>query len=325
MAFRILSLDGGGLLGAFTASVLATFEKQCQKTHGKALVDHFDLITGTSTGGLIAIALAMGTPAEQILDFYRNQGRYIFPRSGRVRGWVKTLRTLFRPKFSPKELRKAVIAVVGEKPLREALTRLVIPVYQASPLGRPYLFKTPHDLQRAHHADVAAADVALATSAAPTYFPAHSVKGFGVFIDGGVWANCPSRVGVVEAVAFCKQPLTEIEMLSISTTNYPFAIQKEAQLGGYLGWAPTIIETFMFSQIQASVNEAQCLLGKDRFHRIDFLTIPNTWIMDDPNGIDDLIIAGQNAATLVDTVNTVMLQFLNGSTINRPMWIGGPE
>jgi uncharacterized protein len=64
--FRILSLDGGGLIGAFSASVLATLER----TTARLIVDHFDLISGTSTGGIIAIGLAMGTPAEQILRFY---------------------------------------------------------------------------------------------------------------------------------------------------------------------------------------------------------------------------------------------------------------
>src|SRR5438270_11791536 len=68
--FRILSLDGGGIMGAFTASVLATFEEAT----GKKIVDHFDLITGTSTGGLIAIALGLGASAEKVCNFYTERG-----------------------------------------------------------------------------------------------------------------------------------------------------------------------------------------------------------------------------------------------------------
>ena len=114
-SFRILSLDGGGLLGAFSAAVLASLEKQT----GKRIVEHFDLITGTSTGGLIAIGLAMGAPAEKLLDFYRKDGAKIFPKTGRVGGWARTFRNIFGAKFEPGPLRKAVGEVVSEQPLRD--------------------------------------------------------------------------------------------------------------------------------------------------------------------------------------------------------------
>src|SRR6516162_8448241 len=77
--FRILSLDGGGIKGAFTASALATFERAT----GRRIVEHFDLITGTSTGGIIAIGLAMGAAAEEIGRFYEVEGPKIFSDEGR--------------------------------------------------------------------------------------------------------------------------------------------------------------------------------------------------------------------------------------------------
>src|ERR1700739_4025534 len=73
--FRILALAGGGIRGAFTASVLAELEKQT----GTRCAERFDLITGTSTGGLLAIALAMGHPAQELCDLYRRNGKKIFP------------------------------------------------------------------------------------------------------------------------------------------------------------------------------------------------------------------------------------------------------
>ena len=76
--FRVLSLDGGGIKGTFTASVLAELEKMT----GKRIADYFDLITGTSTGGLIAIALGLGIPAREVLDFYEKRGPEIFPSMG---------------------------------------------------------------------------------------------------------------------------------------------------------------------------------------------------------------------------------------------------
>ena len=81
--FRILSLDGGGIMGAFPASALATFERAT----GRRIVEHFDLITGTSTGGIIAIGLAMGASMEEITRFYQTEGPKIFPqRTGSRRG-----------------------------------------------------------------------------------------------------------------------------------------------------------------------------------------------------------------------------------------------
>jgi len=199
--FRILSLDGGGIMGAFTASVLATYEKECKQRTGKGLVDHFDLITGTSTGGIIAIGLAMGANAQEVCSFYETRGPQIFPAGGGMGGWIRLMRNLVRPKFSPRALRAAIQQVVGDRPLAEAKTRLVVPAYNAE-MGRVYLFKTPHHPWYEYDRDLPAVDVAMATSAAPTYFPAHHIPGRGTFIDGGVWANCPAMVGFVEAVDF---------------------------------------------------------------------------------------------------------------------------
>ena len=95
--FRILSLDGGGIMGAFSVSVLATFEK----ITGRRIVEHFDLITGTSTGGIIAIGLAMGASTQEICSFYETRGPQIFPAGGGMGGWIRLLRNLVRPKFSP--------------------------------------------------------------------------------------------------------------------------------------------------------------------------------------------------------------------------------
>ena len=100
--FRILALDGGGIMGAFTASVLATVEAAT----GQRAWDHFDLITGTSTGGLIALALGMGNDAARICRMYHEHGHLIFPRDRFW--WDGMLRQLRRPKFSTDPLRRAI-------------------------------------------------------------------------------------------------------------------------------------------------------------------------------------------------------------------------
>jgi patatin-like phospholipase/acyl hydrolase len=312
-AFRILSLDGGGLMGAFSASVLATLERTTQRS----IVEHFDLITGTSTGGIIAVGLAMGAVAEQIVQFYEERGAAIFPPAKGVGGWLKTARNLRRPRFTPAALREAIRTVVGDRPMSAARTRLVIPAYDAS-MGRIYLFKTPQHPDRSQDKDIPAVDVALATSAAPTYFPAHTMPDHrGVFIDGGVWANCPAMVGIVEAVGFCGQRLEDVHVLSVSTTNYPFRIAEPIQLGGLLRWGQKIVETLMFGQAQGAVAQATSLL-RDRFHRIDYLTEPRIYVLDDARVVEELITLGRGEAEKIEHRQAVRDKFLNGLPVAAP-------
>jgi len=107
--FRILSLDGGGIKGAFTASALATFERAT----GRRVVEHFDLITGTSTGGIIAIGLAMGKTAQEVCQFYETEGAVIFPKREGIQKWLGRVRDIFRPRFSTEALRAALQGIVG--------------------------------------------------------------------------------------------------------------------------------------------------------------------------------------------------------------------
>lgn len=106
----------------------------------------------------------------------------------------------------------------------------------------------PHHPWYSHSACLTAVDVALTTSAASTYFPAHTIPGRGTFIDGGLWANCPAMVGVVEALDFLGQAPEQARMLSLSTTSYPFRLDGSAQPRSLVGWAPKIIDMFMSGQ-----------------------------------------------------------------------------
>src|ERR1044071_2368991 len=125
--FRILSLDGGGIKGTFTASVAANLEKLT----GKRLVEYFDLITGTSTGGIIALGLGLGLSADEILSFYRNRGPQIFPTTGLHRV-MYGLRHVFSPKHSQKALQHSLEEVFKAQKLGESRCRLVIPSYNCT-------------------------------------------------------------------------------------------------------------------------------------------------------------------------------------------------
>ena len=177
------------------------------------------------------------------------------------------------------------------------------------------MFKTPHHPGYLHHADLPAIDAALATSAAPTYFPAHTIPGRGLFIDGGLWANCPAMVGVVEALDFLGKVPEHIRMLSLSTTSYPFRLDNPAELRGLVGWAPKIIDTFMFGQAQAAVNMAFCLLRRGVFHRIDYKVPPQTFAMDSASCAGQLSAMGRQIAELNENMSIIKEQFLNSQRV----------
>ena len=118
--FQILSLDGGGVKGIFSAAVLAHLEEDL----GCCIRDHFDLIVGTSTGGIIALGLGMGMKPREILRFYVDQGPMIF-----ARGSFTGMRNVWRAKYDGADLKRALKMCFGDALLGGSQKRLVIPSY----------------------------------------------------------------------------------------------------------------------------------------------------------------------------------------------------
>ena len=289
--FRILSLDGGGVKGTFTASFLAELEKMT----GKRIVDYFDLITGTSTGGIIAIALGLGIGTGQILGFYEEKGPSIFPSTGLHRRIRYAVRHILRPKHSAAVLKEAVRSVLGDRKLGESQCRLVVASYDAI-RGDIHLFKTCHHKRFKQDYLLPAADVAMATSAAPTYFPASVGENGLAHIDGGVWANCPASVGLIEAIAVLGCKPEEIDILSIGTTSEPFHVSKlRRKFGGLILWNKGIIDLLMQAQTAGSLAQAKVITGRKAM-RIDEITRPGRFAMDDSRQISDLKALGIAAA-----------------------------
>lgn len=310
--FRILSLDGGGIKGAFTASVLATLEEDT----GCAAADHFDLITGTSTGGIIAIGLGLGLPARTICDFYQQEGPTIFPGTSLVQRVEGRLRQLFGPKHSHAVLRAALGKVFGQRRFGESKCRLVIPTYDAIG-GRVFLMKTAHHARFRYDIEAPAVDVALASSAAPTYFAAAPFPNHAdaSYVDGGVWANCPVMVGITEAVAFLGVKLEEIEMLSIGTTTTPFNIARHAD-SGIAQWNAGLVELMFEAQVQTAVAQAGLLLG-GRLHRINVTAREGEFSLDkaDVETIRRLVTLGRGEAVKKANLEVVGSRFLNKQAV----------
>lgn len=303
---RVLAIDGGGLKGALPAALLAEIEERS----GRRIVDQFDLIAGTSTGGIIALGLAMGLSAKEILAFYRTRGPSIFRQSAepegtlsaRVRAGVSRLaraaRSLFLSKYGSEGLREALSSVFAERLLGEAQTRLVIPAYD-SMVGGPYVFKTAHHPRfKADHVR-RVVDVALCTAAAPTYLPAHSFEGGASIVDGGVWANNPAGAAALEAAAILQWDMTSVRLLSLGCSQSYLAPKPNV---GKIGAARGLWVTNLLMEGQAcfSMATAKLLLGHPHTNphliRIDPQVPPGFASLDDARKIDELARLGVAAA-----------------------------
>jgi len=145
----------------------------------------------------------------------------------------------------------------------EARCRLIIPAYDTI-RGRIFLFKTGHYERFRCELDISAADVALATAAAPTYFKAariqqHANAGY---VDGGVWANCPALAAVIKAWHFLEIPLDRIDVLSIGTSYSPDSVRDLAG-AGFVGWGTRIVGLLMNAQGEAAWKQAMLLAGRE--------------------------------------------------------------
>ena len=313
--FRILSLDGGGIKGAFTAAVLASFEADTKLK----IIDHFDLIAGTSTGGILAIGLALGLSAEELLNFYRERGARIFPATSLIERTAGLFRQILKgPKISQQTLRQELVAILHDRKFGEARCRLVIPSYDAMS-GRIYVFKTAHHPRLRYDVEAPAVDVALATSAAPTYFAAAPFPTHrdGSYVDGGVWANCPALVGLVEATVILKQPLSDIDILSIGTTNAPFSISKNKNASA-LKWNLGLINLMFEAQMEAALAQASLLI-ENRLHRVNFVANPGDFSLDDasPDAIAKLSNVGWQTARKREHAEVIRVRFLNGVPVAK--------
>ena len=247
---QVLALDGGGLRGLYAASVVKSLEAQL----GQPITKHFDIVTGTSTGGLIALALARGISGADIQRFYIENGRKIFPASG-VLGRLRAVRSLVMSKYSNRVLKATLQSLlqdaVGNQPtLGDSQCRLVIPTFRSGE-STPRLLKTPHADRYKYDWKLPMWAVGMATSAAPTYLPSFEFDGK-TYVDGGLWANNPSLVGLVEAKDLGAQ-LSNIRILNIGTTystsetvfQHWLARLIRIRRAGFLGWAAQILPTVM--------------------------------------------------------------------------------
>jgi uncharacterized protein len=224
--FQVLALSGGGYRGLYAAKILADLEQEI----GDHIARRFDLIAGTSIGGILALAIAMEIPAERMVKLFEQHGPEIFKR--RISLWG-----IARAPYSSEPLAKLLSndELFGQKVLGDCLHPLIVPAINYSS-GQPQLFKTPHHHSFKRDHQFRLIDVALATSAAPGYFPRHTFNN-NQYVDGGLYANAPGLLALHEANIFFGQPPESVRMMAVGTMSSKFtADPRRNRSGGTYDW-----------------------------------------------------------------------------------------
>ncbi len=248
--YKILSIDGGGIRGVIPAVVLEYLEH----VTGKSVSSCFDLVVGTSTGGIIAAGLTVpdssGKPkysASDMLEIYTKHGGEIFERSF-WRG-ITSLGGLADEQYSEERLEELLLDYFKDTTLKDCLKPIVLTTYDIE-RRKPYFFKTrraKEQSDRNHYLR----DATRATSAAPTYFEPENVSTVPethikrALIDGGVFANNPAMVAYSEAIASGANH-NDILLVSIGTgvTNRPIPFD-DAKDWGLAGWLRPLVGVMM--------------------------------------------------------------------------------
>jgi patatin-like phospholipase/acyl hydrolase len=240
--FHILSLDGGGIRGVLTAALLERLEEGMP-----GFLEQVDLIAGTSTGGILSLGLASGMTPTEARELYERLGEHVFKDSfwdnlkdfGQARG----------AQYSNRYIRDELQKQFGSLKLGELKKRVIISSFdldnEATGFGKvrswkpKYFHNFPGEDSDGHETVV---DIALRTSAAPTFFPVYQG-----YVDGGVISNNPSMCALAQALepSTGKQKLRDIRLLSVGTGYNPKYVPAENEDWGFVQWAPHVISLMM--------------------------------------------------------------------------------
>lgn len=264
MTYRILSLDGGGIRGVLSIHLIKRLEEAFPEFLGNV-----DLVAGTSTGGIIALAIAAGKSLDEALSLYIEKGPQVFEDS--PLDDLKDMGNAFGAQYSNEGLKKALTVEFGDITLGDLKKKVVIvsfdldnSAFEASVTRRwkPKIFQNyPGSGSDASEKVV---DVALRTSAAPTFFPVYQG-----YIDGGVVANNPSMCALAQAMddGTGNQSLSKIALLSVGTGGFPRFLTTEDADWGWTQWARPLLDIMLEGSLEVADYQCRNILGR-RYHRI---------------------------------------------------------
>ena len=302
----VLALDGGGIRGVIPAMVLAEIEQRCNKRIGEL----FDLIAGTSTGGILALGLTTPDPAntalpryraDDLVQLYTEKGHVIFRRS--LLRWVITLGGLFASKFTVKGLDATLRTYFGQSRLKDAVSEVVITSYDLE--SRDSWFIARHKARENPDYDFSMRHVARATSAAPTYFRPErlSTRPPTAMVDGGVFANNPAMCAYVEAIKLHGHE--DILVVSLGTGQAKSPIHyRQARGWGLIGWARPVIDVLMDGVADTVEHQLTFLLpdsgGQPRYFRFQTSLPSGLGAMDNASP-EHIAALKDQARRLIDT------------------------
>lgn len=301
--YKILSIDGGGIKGIAPASLLANIEQRTSKK----IIDYFDLIVGTSTGGIIALGLGLGFSAREILSLYIDNGDKIFKKQS----FLKSLFGARAPVYDSTALQTLLTEKFKGKLLGQSKIRLVIPSFDIVN-NTVCMFKTSHHPRLKMDYTMKAEDVALSTAAAPYFFSPHKTVEDRFFVDGGMFANNPTLVGVVEGLSLLEWPKEEIRVLSLGCSEETPEYSKLAgKKSGLIHWRSGLIDLAFNSQSSCSLGMAKLLLddrSNDKILRISSVLSKGDVALDDIRQSKKLAGIGQeNARQYIEKIQNIFL------------------
>jgi patatin-like phospholipase/acyl hydrolase len=294
--YRILSLDGGGIRGLLTAILLERLEAALPGTLAQV-----DLFAGTSTGGILALALAAGHSPTEAREVYEKQGRVVFADTALDN--LANLGHALGAQYSAAPLKRLLIEQFGDMRLGDLPRKVLIAAFDLDngpglpPPVRTWKPKFFHNFPGPDSdGNERVVDVALRTSAAPSYFPIYQG-----YVDGGVVAGNPSMAALAQALEpnTGGQALAEVSLLSVGTGRNARHLTAQNSDWGWLQWAPHIIEIVLDGTSGVADYECRQLLG-DCYHRLNPL-LPERINLDDVGKIPQLAVIA-NRVMLDDTL-----------------------
>ncbi len=257
--FKVLTLDGGGIRGYLSANILANLETLLNRADGRqvSIGQRFDLIAGTSTGGIIACALSVGMSAKEIGTFYETLMEELF---------TPVSEGIFEPKYSTDILRNRLEQILGDATLATVSTDLCVTSVDVENSAARF-HKSGYFPRNATRLDEKLVDIALATSAAPSYFSLVDTLHSSRLCDGGMVANNPSLVALIDAMKLTDNRLDTIALISIGTgeqPNMPYDVQRLRD-GGILEWMIDISPDTKAAQVVEGIQQrrSKIALGID--------------------------------------------------------------
>lgn len=287
--FRILAIDGGGIRGIVPAHIV----QRMYSEFGIIPAKKFDMIAGTSTGAIVAAALACEIDPSTILDLYKKHGERIFRKKWSMIppwpgfGWMKSL---LHSTYAHDELSELLKEVFGDKRLGELKIPLLLPSTDIGN-GCVHVFKSGYSDTFTRDPNVFVRDAVIASCSAPTFFDPYKMNEY-LLADGGLWANNPALTATIEAIHRMNQEPNSLRVLSLGTGHEKTYYEQSPSLFGWgflTRWKRKNFMNLILSlQSQAAHNHLKLMLPESQWIRINFES-DKELPLDDVTAIDSLI------------------------------------